>query len=377
MAAPRTWIKARRTELCMSQSMLAKATNVAQRTIERWESGEMEPSLESRMDIASSLDLPISVVHEHLAKDAAHSPKSKSPPRTAAEEIERPLSDQSEIIEWKTAQSIAQGAPAERTPHLQRMNKEMQLFDTMELQRLTVATDLSSDVMTGVRDSVDLLCRAYPGVPAARLLERTQQRFRHVMDLLRKKITLSQHRELIVGAGWLAALLGCTHYDLGHREAAETARRVVLQLGNEAEHAELQAWAFEMAAWFSLVEGRYADLVDAAHCGLAVCNTGSIGVQLFLQQAKGYARLGDRHAALTALERGATELAKLPVPKHPEHHFVFDHAKWSFYVSAIHTWLGHDAEAEAHAHRVIDRHTRPDGATWAPMRLAGAHIDLA
>ncbi|MEM7676603.1 MAG: helix-turn-helix transcriptional regulator [Myxococcota bacterium] len=333
-------MKARRTELCMSQGALAKATNVAKRTVERWEAGEMEPGLESRMDIAYALQLPVSVVHSHLAEDAA--PDAK---------------------------------PVTTTNRL--LSGEAQLFEITELEQLCLATDLSADTILGVRNSVDLLCRAYPSVPAPMLLERAQRRFRYVMELLKRRITLDQHRELLVYGGWLAALLGCIHYDLGHREAADAARRIACRLANEAQHNELHAWTFEMSAWFSLVEGRYTDLIDAAQSGLDVCSSGSVGVQLFLQQAKGYARLKDQRSALIALERGASELAELPIPEHREHHFVFDRAKWSFYVSAIQTWLGNDGEAEKHATNVITHHARPGSPTWAPMRLAGAHIDLA
>jgi len=52
-------------------------------------------------------------------------------------------------------------------------------------------------------------------------------------------------------------------------------------------------WAFEMSAWFALVEGRYEQLIEFAQAGQSIAGTGSAGVQLILQEAKGWSRLGD------------------------------------------------------------------------------------
>ncbi len=80
-------------------------------------------------------------------------------------------------------------------------------------------------------------------------------------DLLAKRVTLAEHRELLVIAGWLSALLACTLYDAGDPGAAETARRMTRQFGEHAAHGELVAWSFEIAAWYALVEGRFAEVI--------------------------------------------------------------------------------------------------------------------
>ena len=147
-------------------------------------------------------------------------------------------------------------------------------------------------------------------------------------------------------------------------------------MGKQAEHGELTAWAYEMSAWFALTEGRYEDVIDAAQRGQAVAGTSNAMVQLTLQEAKGHARLHRRREAGEALTRGATVLAKLPAPSHPDHHFVFDHTKWIFYAATIYAWQGDDDRAEEHAVEIVARHTRPDGTTNAPMRTANARIDL-
>jgi hypothetical protein len=257
------------------------------------------------------------------------------------------------------------------------LEREARLFDTLELARLAGASDLGPGTVDSIGESVDLLCRAYPNTAGNVLRDRTRRRLLQVVELLGKRVSLAQHRELLVQAGWLSALLGCVHYDLGQVEDAEAARQAAAQMGREAGDDELRAWSFEMAAWFALVEGRYEAVVDVARAGQQVAGPGSALVQLTLQEAKGHARLGDRGAALEALARGATILGGLPRPPHPEHHFVFDHDKWVFYAATIHAWLGDDDDAELHARAIVDGHTRPDGSSRAPMRVANARIDLA
>ena len=229
--------------------------------------------------------------------------------------------------------------------------------------------------MEAIQEAVELLCRAYPSTAATTLRERTKQRLKYVLGLLGGRLTLSQHREILVQAGWLAALLGCLHYDLGEREHAEAARLGALQMGKQAEHGELQAWAYEMSAWFALTEGRYEDVIDAAQRGQAVAGHSNAMVQLTLQEAKGHARLHSPRDAAEALTRGATVLSDLPTPSHPDHHFVFDHTKWIFYAANIYAWQGDTDRAEEHARRSCPRHSpgrhqqRPHAHRRRPHRL--------
>ncbi|MER5425466.1 hypothetical protein [Streptosporangium roseum] len=261
-------------------------------------------------------------------------------------------------------------------PPVDALRAEADLYGTMELAQQLQASDVGNGTLEALSEAVDLLCRAYPVVSAATLRDRTQKRLAQVNGLLGGRITLTQHRELLVITGWLTALLGCVHYDLGEREEAETARRAAYEMGRQVGHGELMGWAYEMSAWFALVEGRYEDVVTAARTGQAVAGQSSAQVQLTLQEARGLARIGDRREADKALTRGADVLAKLPLPGNPDHHFVFDHAKWVFYAATAYTWLEDNDRAEEHALETIQMHTRPDGTSNAPMRVADAHIDL-
>jgi tetratricopeptide (TPR) repeat protein len=256
------------------------------------------------------------------------------------------------------------------------LRAEAEIFDTLELARLAEISDIGSGTVDALNETVDLLCRAYPSTPAVMLRDRTKRRLQQVIRLLGGRSTLNQHRELLVVAAWLGVLLGCLHYDLGEREEAEAARQAAYQWAKQAGHAELMGWAFEMSAWFALVEGRYEQLIEFAQAGQGIAGTGSAGVQLILQEAKGWSRLGDHKQADAALNRGAEMLGRMPVPDHPEHHFVFDHTKWIFYASSCFLWLGDNDRTEEHAAEVIAKHARPDGTSNAPMRTAQARINL-
>lgn len=254
---------------------------------------------------------------------------------------------------------------------------EREIFSTMELARLLDGADIGVGTLEALEEATDLLCRAYPKTPSPILSARIKKRLKHVVDLLGGRITIGQHRRLLVVAGWMIALLGCTHYDMQDREEAEAARQTAQQLAREADDPDLLAWTWEMSAWFALVEDRYEEVIEFATAGLAVKDSGSTGVQLRLQKAKAYARLCDARETHSALMEASAILSKLSAPEHPDNHFVFDHSKWMHYAATVYTWLGDDQRAKEHALEVIDSHRRPDGTTRAPMRTAEARLSLA
>jgi transcriptional regulator with XRE-family HTH domain len=267
-------------------------------------------------------------------------------------------------------------APPARIDPAEAFRSEAELVDTLDLTRMVSVSDIGQGTLDTLQEAAELLCRAYPSASAAELRARTKQRLRYISGLLGGRLTLAQHRELLVTIGWLALLLGCVHYDLGEREEAEAARQAAYQAGLQAGHGEIIAWSYEMAAWFALTEGRYQDVVDYARAGQQHAGLTNAMIQLVLQQARGQARLGQRREVHASLDRGARLLEQVPKPEHPENHFVFDHTKWIFYAATCYTWLGDDEPAEEHARELIAYHTRPDGSTNAPMRTAISHVDL-
>jgi hypothetical protein len=179
--------------------------------------------------------------------------------------------------------------------------------------RLADASDIGAGTVESLASSVDLLCRAYPGTPPAALAGRLKQRLAYVLGLLGKRLTLRQHRDLLVQAGWLAMLLGCCHYDLGQREEAEAARQAASRMARQAGHGELLGWAHEMTAWFALVEHCYGDVIEAARTGQQATTGTSAAVQLVLQEAKAHACLGHGAGATRCLDAFGRARRALPL----------------------------------------------------------------
>jgi tetratricopeptide (TPR) repeat protein len=249
--------------------------------------------------------------------------------------------------------------------------------DVLELARQAEASDLGGGTLEVIDRTVDRFCRDYPTAAPSVLVPRVEQRLRFLVKLLDGKVTLGQHRHLLVAGGWLATLLACLQFDLGDREAAEASQSAAYTFAREAEHQELLAWTYELLAWWALVDRRYHELIEYSRTGLEIAPNTSAGVQLAVQQAKGWSRLGDAARADESLRTAGTALSRLPRPEHPEHHFVFDASKLSFYAATCYTWLGDRDHAREQAEQVIHQCLELPGQVRWPIRLAETRVDLA
>jgi hypothetical protein len=222
----------------------------------------------------------------------------------------------------------------------------------------------------------DRLCSEYPFMPAHQLLTEGRSWLRRMTELQGQRVTLKQHREILVQAGWVALLVGCVEYDTGNRQAAETTRQAALSLGVEADHGDIMGWAHEIRAWINLTSGDYHGVVAAARAGTETTPHSSVAVQLAAQEAKAWARIGDRRQTEVALDRGRRLLDAMPYPENLDHHFVVDPTKFDFYAMDCYRMLADDKMAENLANEVIQASTDFDGRERAPMRLAEARLTL-
>ncbi len=131
-----------------------------------------------------------------------------------------------------------------------------------------------------------------------------------------------------------------------------------------------------MRAWINLTSGDYHGVVAAARAGTDVTPHSSVAVQLAAQEAKAWARIGDRRQTEVALDRGRRLLDSMPYPENLDHHFVVDPTKFDFYAMDCYRMLADDKMAENLANEVIQASTDFDGKERAPMRLAEARVTL-
>jgi tetratricopeptide (TPR) repeat protein/DNA-binding XRE family transcriptional regulator len=248
--------------------------------------------------------------------------------------------------------------------------------ESLELMRLAEASDVGPGVLEAIDRTVDRYCRDYPTEQPDVLIPKVRRQLAHIRKLLTGRTRLDQRRHLLVAAGWLTVLLACLQNDMGDRDAAEANREAAYQLGKEAGHEEIMAWSFELLAWFALVDGKLRDLIDYARTGIDIAPNTSAGIQLAVQEAKAWSRAGMKKEADAALRHAAKVLSGLPAPEHPEHHFVFDAPKLSFYASTCYVWLGEPEPAEEHAREVVGSALDDLSPNRWPMRFAETSVDL-
>ncbi|QNA78082.1 XRE family transcriptional regulator [Streptomyces sp. So13.3] len=249
-------------------------------------------------------------------------------------------------------------------------------METLEIVSRLQASDVDNATIEALRITADRLCSEYPYLPSEQLIIEGRAWLRRVGQLQEQRLTLAQHREVLTLSGWLALLVGCVEYDSGQRQAAESTRRAALSLASEAENAEIQGWAHEMRAWFSLTTGDYRGVIAASQTGTSLAPHHSVSVQLAAQEAKAWARIGDRRQTEVALDRGRRLLESMPHPDNLDHHFVVDPAKFDFYAMDCYRLLGEDRMARNLAEEVIRVGTDFDDTERSPMRNAEARITL-
>ncbi|GJF27735.1 hypothetical protein KNE206_04350 [Kitasatospora sp. NE20-6] len=249
-------------------------------------------------------------------------------------------------------------------------------METLDIISRLQASDVDNATMDALRITTDRLCSEYALLPSAQLAVEGRQWLKRVVGLQAQRLTLAQHREVLAMSGWLALLVGCVEYDMGDKRAAESTRRAALSLGAEAGHAGIQGWANEMRAWFALTTGDYRGVIAASRAGAEVAAHQGVAVQLAAQEAKAWARLGDRRQAEVALDRGRRLLEGMPYPENLDNHFVVDPPKYDFYAMDCYRMLGENRLATTLAEEVIRASTDYDGTERSPMRIAEARLTL-
>ncbi len=246
-------------------------------------------------------------------------------------------------------------------------------LEALEASRRAGMTSLSSGVVEQLTLTTDDFSHRFFNTAPGQLTPQVFAARLYVGALLDGKLTLGQHRELVILAGWLAALLACLVSDLGDRQAAAAWSLDALERGKEAESAELTAWAYEIRALLAFYAGRAADALNAAQAGQAIAPTGSpVMVQLLGQELRADGRLGKADEAEDAMRRAEAAARALPSAAYSDKLFGVNMVSLPYYATTAFLALDRPQQAERHVREVIadlhvDRH---------PTMSALAHIDL-
>ncbi|ATL68659.1 helix-turn-helix domain-containing protein [Nocardia terpenica] len=236
------------------------------------------------------------------------------------------------------------------------------------------ASDIGGDTLDRLELAVDDLASAYPTTAPADLLVRIRQHLGYAGRLMDSTMTLTQHRRLLVTAGWLSLLASTCHIDLGELSAAAARGHLAWKLADEAGHSEISAWCLETRAWQRLTDGDYAQAAKLSRAAQDIAPSDSSAfIQATAQEGRALARLGDTKGTYNALRRVARIVSPLPLPDRPEHHFRYDPAKADAYVATTLSWLG-DQAAVPYARHVLADLT--EAASVRPRRVASANLDL-
>jgi transcriptional regulator with XRE-family HTH domain len=289
---------------------------------------EVNRLVETLGDVLKRLRTAADLTQGELAKlvnwsQSQISPAEKDsflPNESTVERLDQALSANGELI-------AAYGKANAADPSAELLLPGRDQWAFSDLMRKIHRTDVGRDTIEQLKVITEQLCCEYVSRPAADLRTDAQQQLEYVERLLGGPTSLTEHRELLVIAGWLALLIGCVNYDLGLERQAETARVAAAQLGREAGHGEIVAWSFEMSAWFALTQRRLRSVNDYAQAGIDAAPNASVAVQLAAQAAKAFARMGDASQVRHALNRGAKLLEQHEHPSRPENHFVIDPTK--------------------------------------------------
>ena len=247
----------------------------------------------------------------------------------------------------------------------------------LELARRIEASDVGGGVVERLELIVDDLAIAYPATRPADLLARVRPHIGYVGRLLDARATLSQHRRLLVTAGWLSLLAATCLIDLHSDYAAEAYLSTAEQVAGETGQPNLAAWVLETRAWQALTAGEFrraAMLSQGAQ--LAAPHASSAHLQAVAQEGRAWARVGDAAETRRALARLETLVSPLPVPDRPEHHYRYDPPKSQAYVATTLAWVG-DAAAEGITREVLAAIETPGAEPPRPRRAALARLDLA
>lgn len=246
--------------------------------------------------------------------------------------------------------------------------------EAIELRQRVAASNVGKRTLQQLEAVVDELAIAYPTSAPADLLVRARRHLGYVGKLLDSRMTLSEHRRLVIAGGWLSLLAATCSIDLDQKAVAAARLKTAAELADQGEHRELGAWCLETEAWQAVTTGEFRRAVRLSQGAQALAPAGSSAmIQATAQEGRAQARLGNIRETLGVLAAVEHLVSPLAMPNQPEHHYRYDPNKATAYVATTLSWVG-DPGAEGIARQTL-KHLEADGTR--PRRVTTARLDLS
>lgn len=227
------------------------------------------------------------------------------------------------------------------------------------------------------RQRVDALACRYPYEPLDSMLPAVANELRGLAAARTGRHSEATKRELIVATGWCQLLGACLYQDAGNVTRATNLAALADISGREGDEPTLRAWAREILAYQQVTAQRWSSVVQTARDAADAWGGTDVVIQLRLQQALGHAALGERAAVLWCTNEAAKLVERQPHTSTPEHHFIFDGRKFSFYLARIYGMLGDLPAMREHVGEVMAGAIDAGGTTRWPMRVAAMQLESA
>lgn len=250
-------------------------------------------------------------------------------------------------------------------------------LEAIELARRCSASDAGEAAVSRLEQAADDLAVAYASSQPAELLSRARSHLGYASELLGGRMTLAEHRRLLVSIGWLSLLAATNLTDLRRYPAALAYLRTAAQIARETGHDEIAAWVLETRAWQAVITNDYALAARLASEAQDAAPRGSSPhIQATAQEGRALARLGDKAGTYDALARTEALVARMTPPDDPRHHYQYDGTKQETYIATTLSWIG-DPAAVPMARQVLARVEAAGDGVPRPRRAALALLDLA
>lgn len=250
-------------------------------------------------------------------------------------------------------------------------------LEAIDLARRCTTSDAGEAAVTRLEQAADDLAIAYASARPADLLARARSHLGYAAGLLDGRLTLGEHRRLLVSVGWLSLIAATSLTDLRNQPAAVAYLRTAAQIARETGHDEIAAWALETRAWQALITSNYALAAKLARQAQDAAPRGSSPhIQATAQEGRALARLGAKPETYDALARTEALVSRMTPPDDPRHHYQYDPVKAETYIATTLSWLG-DPAAVPMARQVLARVEAAGDGVPRPRRAALAMLDLA